>query len=135
MSRPNREILYVSRSYTGHQHDYALLKKEFDPAQDWFAHCRVRLDLGFQGFRADYKCEHVLMAHKRKRVTKGQSNELSDEQKAYNKLINADRVMVEHSLAGLKRYRILVNKNRHKVTALLDRLLGVCAGLWNLTII
>lgn len=139
MSNMNRKILYVSRSYKGREHDYGLLKKEFDPAQDWFANCRVRLDLGFQGFSDDYECKEWVMGHKRKRVKKGQSNELSVEQKAYNKVVNSDRVVVEplrrtDSLAGLKRYRILVNRNRLKVTGLLNRLLGICAGLWNLTI-
>lgn len=133
MSNRSRKILYISRSYKGHQHDYSLLKAEFDPAQNWFANCRVRLDLGFQGFSDEYVCKQVVMGHKRKRVKKGTSNELSTEQKAHNKSVNSERVVVEHTLAGLKRYRILVNRNRLRVTVLLDRLLGVCAGLWNLT--
>lgn len=134
MSNMNRKILYISRSYKGHEHDYGLLKKEFDPAHAWFANCRVRLDLGFQGFGDDYAYKELSMGHKRKRVKKGQSNELSVDQKAHNKIVNAERVVVEHTLAGMKRYRILVNRNRLKVTGLLNRLLGVCAGLWNLTI-
>ncbi|GAB4013742.1 hypothetical protein GCM10028808_33910 [Spirosoma migulaei] len=134
MSRPNRHILYVSRSYSGHSHDYSVLKAEFNPAQSWFANCRVRLDLGFQGFADDYQCDQVVIAHKRKRVKKGQSNELSVAQKVHNQVVNGQRVAVEHSLSGMKRYRILVNRNRIKVTAVLDRLLGVCAALWNFTI-
>jgi hypothetical protein len=134
MSDFKRRILYISRSYKGSQHDYTLLKREFDPAQAWFANCRVRLDLGFQGFATDYRHEQVVMGHKRKRVKKGADNALSDQQKAHNTLVSGRRVVVEHSIAGLKRYRILGNKNRLKVTAVIDRLLGVCAGLWNLTI-
>lgn len=134
MTNMNRKILYVSPSYKGHEHDYGLLRKEFDPARNWFVNCRVRLDLGFQGFGEDYECKDWVMGHKRKRVKKGHRNELSVEQKAHNKGVNSERVVVEHSLAGMKRYRILVNRNRLKVTALLNRLLGVCAGLWNLTI-
>lgn len=130
----SRQILYISRSYKGHTRDYAMLKDAFDPAQDWFANCRVRLDLGFQGFADTYRSEQVVLAHKRKRVKKGASNALSVAQNAHNKLVNGARVMVEHSIGGLKRYRILVNRNRLKLTTVLDRLLGVCAGLWNLTI-
>jgi hypothetical protein len=74
------------------------------------------------------------MAHKRKRVKKVQSNALSVEQKAHNKMVNGERVVVDHSLAGMKRYRILVNRNRLKVTSVIDSLLGVCAALWNFTI-
>ena len=134
MSDLNRKILYVSPPYPGRCHDYTMLKAEFDPAQDWFAHCRVKLDLGFQGFADDYCSERAVLAHKRKRVKKGASNVLSEAQKAHNKVVNGERVVVEHSLGGMKRYRILVHRNRLRVTALLDRLLGVCAGLWNLTI-
>lgn len=134
MSRPNRHILYVSRSYQGHAHDYSVLKAEFDPLQNWFAHCWVRLDLGFQSFTDEYACQQAVMAHKGKRVPKGASNELSTDQKTHNKIVNGQRVAVKHSLAGMKRYRILVNINRLKVTAVLDRLLGVCAALWNFTI-
>lgn len=134
MSDLSRKIIYVSPPYSGCCHDYTMLKTEFDPAQDWFAHCRVRLDLGFQGFADEYRSERAVLAHKRKRVKKGLSNELSVVQKAHNKAVNGERVVIEHSLGGMKRYRILVNRNRLKVTAVLDRLLGVCAGLWNLTL-
>lgn len=126
--------MYISASYVGHEHDYSLLKAEFPSEHKWFATCRVRLDLGFQGFSDLYESESVQIPHKRKRVKKGESNELSDEQKVYNKLVSSERIVVEHSIGGMKRYRILSHVNRLKVTRLINSLLGVCAALWNFTI-
>lgn len=91
----------------------------------------VRLDLGFQGFSDLYVYKKMYMPIKRKRVPKGQSNELSEEQKAYNKATGQERIYVEHSIGGMKRYRILEHRNRVKSKRVLDRIIGVCAGLWN----
>jgi hypothetical protein len=65
-------------------------------------------------------------------VAKGLSNELSAEQKEYNKDLGKERIYVEHSIGGMKRYRILEHRNRVKSRKVLDQVVGVCAGLWNL---
>jgi hypothetical protein len=109
-----------------------LLKQEFSPSIPWFAHLTVRLDLGFQGFEDLYPCESVYIPIKRKRVAKGLSNELSAEQKEYNRELGKERIYVEHSIGGMKRYRILEHRNRIKSREVLDQVIGVCAGLWNL---
>jgi len=127
--------LFISKAYQGHEHDYSLLQQEFPAQQNWFAKCQVRLDLGFQGFATLYKSERVWIPYKRKRVKKGDSNELTIEQKAHNTLLSQERIFVEHSIGGMKRFRILVHINRLDVTRLIDRLLGVCAALWNFAII
>jgi hypothetical protein len=94
----------------------------------------VRLDLGFQGFSDLYTCKALYIPIKRKRVATGLSNELSEEQRAYNKATGQERIYVEHSIGGMKRYRILENRNRIKSKTVLDRIIGVCAGLWNFTL-
>ena len=43
----------------------------------------------------------------------------------------AQRIVVEHAHAGLKRYRILADRLRMHNFMLYDVVLGVCAGLWN----
>lgn len=91
----------------------------------------MRLDLGFQGFADLYNYGELFIPFKKKRVAKGQSNELSDEQKRLNKQQAKERIVVEHSIGGMKRYRILCNRLRIKTTALIDTVIGVCAGLWN----
>lgn len=126
-----KHILYLSSLYEGSRHDYALLQTCFAAELPWFKGLTVRLDLGFQGFQSLYKCRKVFLPIKKKRVKKGESNELSEEQKQWNKQQAGERIGVEHSIGGMKRYRILSNRLRIKSTALMDTVIGVCAGLWN----
>lgn len=129
-----KRIVYVSSLSSGSCHDYEILKQCF-PAQDhWFKKFIVRLDLGFQGFADLYKCKKVFIPVKRKRVKKGCNNELSDGQKQINKQQAQQRVGIEHSIGGMKRYRILSNRLRIKSTEYMDCIIGVCAGLWNFLI-
>jgi hypothetical protein len=129
-----KRILYVSSLYNGSCHDYEILKQCFAAQDDWFTKFTVRLDLGFQGFSDLYKCKKVFIPIKRKRVKKGCSNALSDGQKQMNKQQAQQRVGIEHSIGGMKRYRILCNRLRMKSTELIDSIIGVCAGLWNFLI-
>lgn len=116
----------MSYCWVGATHDFTMLKEEFPPEVDWFKEKCVRLDLGYLGFDKIYECLQVVLPEKRK---KGQS--LSDETKAENKQKSQERIFVEHSIGGLKRYRILSDRLRTKKTELYNDFLGVCAGLWN----
>lgn len=71
---------------------------------------------------------------KKPRNTKTSKNELNDEQKTQNKALAQQRIYVEHSIGGMKRYRILVNRNRLKTKKTINQVIGVCAALWNFTI-
>jgi hypothetical protein len=82
--------------------------------------------LGFLGIEKDYVCKEILIPHKKPR-----KQELSPAQKAENQVLASQRIVVEHAHAGLKRYRILVDRLRMHDFALYDIVLGVCAGLWN----
>lgn len=108
-----------------------MLQTCFPAEQHWFKSLTLRLDLGFQGFQDLYQCRKVYLPIKKKRVAKAQSNELSEAQKQWNKQQAQQRIGVEHSIGGMKRYRILSNRLRLKSTALIDTIIGVCAGLWN----
>lgn len=131
ISNMNRRILYISQSYKGKEHDYELLKQEFPPSFDWFSDLTIRLDLGFQGFPDLYACKKAYLPNKRKRVAKGESNDLTQAQKDENKGQAQKRIFVEHSIGGMKRYRILEHRNRLKSKPVIDKVIGVCAGLWN----
>ncbi len=121
-------ILFVSRPYEGQAHDYSILKMVFPPHMDWFAKFEVRLDLGYQGFKDAYKCLKLMIPNK-----KPKGGELTEEQKAENKDISRERIKVEHSLAGLKRFRILSDRLRIHDITMYDEIIGLCAGLWNLS--
>lgn len=126
--------MYVSSLYSGSCHDYEILKQCFTAHDEWFKKFMVRLDSGFQGFADLYKSKKVYIPIKRKRVKKGCCNELSEEQKKINKEQAQQRVGIEHSIGGMKRYRILSNRLRSKSARIIDSIIGVCAGLWNFLI-
>lgn len=126
ISTDNRKIEYVSLSYSGKIHDYTLLKREFSSEQNWFENFILQVDLAYFGINTTYKIKEVLIPHK-----KPKGKELTDEQKEENKVLASKRIKVEHSISGLKRYRILVDRLRIHLVDLYDSIVGVCAGLWN----
>ena len=126
ISTKDKKIRFLSEVYVGKAHDYAILKTEFPPDKAWFESLVVRLDLGYQGFEKEYKCKKVFIPHK-----KPKNAELTDEQKAENKAVSSERIKVEHSIGGMKRYRILSERLRVHDFDLYDDILSVCAGLWN----
>jgi hypothetical protein len=59
MSLPNKFIVFLGRTFTGHNHDYSMLKQEFPPDLDWFTDINVRVDLGYLGIRSDYHGDRI----------------------------------------------------------------------------
>jgi hypothetical protein len=106
--------------------DYGLFKMLFSPTELWFVQKKLRVNLGFLGIAKEYTCLKVDIPHK-----KGKNTPLTDKQKADNQILASERIPVEHSFAGLKRYRILSDRARCHDWDLYDTILGVCAGLWN----
>ena len=85
------------------------------------------MDLGYAGIIKDYLCKSISIPHK-----KTKNNPLKDTQKDENTRMASLRIKVEHSIGGMKRYRILSDRLRNHLIDLYDDILGVCAGLWNL---
>lgn len=83
------------------------------------------VDTGFQG---------VLKQHANTMIptkaTKG--SPLTLEQKQENKLISGLRVVVEHAIGGIKRFRAVSEKYRNRIPWTEDRFMLTAAGLWNL---
>ena len=132
ISNASKFVLFLGLTVKGKEHDYSLLKKEFDPSKSWFENVKVWIDLGYLGFEKDYDCEQVNIPHKKPRKTKDNHNpELTAQQKAENKLIGKVRVVVENAIGGIKRFRILVDTFRSKDDDLLDKSILIAAGLWN----
>ena len=44
MSLPHKLIVFVGRTFSGHHHDYIMVKHEFPPALDWLTDSNVRVD-------------------------------------------------------------------------------------------
>src|SRR5437867_12626514 len=83
MSLPDKLIVSLVRTLSGHHHDYTMLKQEFQPEVDWCIDLHVRVDLGSLGIKSDYRGD--LMDIPIKKPCKSQKNatpELSVQQKA-----------------------------------------------------
>ena len=53
MSLPDKFIVFLGRTLSGHNHDYSMLKQELPPELDWFTDINVLVDLGYLGMQAD----------------------------------------------------------------------------------
>jgi hypothetical protein len=135
MSLPNKFIVFLGRTLSGHNHDYSMLKQEFPPALDWFTDLHVHVDLGYLGIRSDYGGDQLDIPTKKPRKSQKNPNpQLSDEQKATNTALSRIRIFIEHAIGGMKRYNILVHAFRNRKENFEDDVIGVCAGLWNLVL-
>lgn len=121
-----KTIPYISHCYEGKKQDFSLLKDEFNTDKAWFNDFNIYLDLGYLGFLKEYTCKNLFIPHK-----KSKNKPLTETQKQENQALSSKRVIVEHSFAGLKRFRILSDRLRLHRIDFYDDILGICAGLWN----
>ena len=132
MSLPDKFIVFLGRTFSGHNHDYRMLKQEFPPELDWFADLHVRVDLGYLGMQSDYRGDRIDIPTKKPRKSQKNPNpQLSEAQKAANTALSQVRIFIEHAIGGMKRYNILVHVFRNRKADFEDDAVGICAGLWN----
>ena len=116
MSLPDKLIVFLGRTFSGHHHDYSMLKQELPPELDWFTDIHVRVDLGYLGIQSDYNGDQIEIPTKKPRKSKKNPNpQLSDEQKAANTVLSQVRIFIEHAIGGMKRANILVHAFRNRI--------------------
>ena len=135
ISNSDRYVLYLGPTFPGKNHDYGMFKKEFNPKLDWFKDFNIRIDLGYYGFDKDYITKNTFIPHKKPRKSKNNPNtKLSGVQKYENREMNKKRVIVENSIAGIKRYRCVVDKFRNHIPFMKDLTILLASGIWNLNV-
>src|ERR671914_3011180 len=93
MLMPDKWIVFLGRTFSGHNHDYSMLKQELPPDLDWFTEINVLVDLGYQGIQSDYRGDQIEVPHKKPRKSKKAPNpQLTEEQKATNKALSQVRI-------------------------------------------
>lgn len=123
LTDPDRKILVFSHAYAGRHNDKGILNQE--GWVDWIPdEVTIQGDLGFFGLQNEVV--NVELPHKKPR-----GRQLSDEQKADNRALASERVVCEHSFAGLKRYGIAHQVYRNRREGFDDRSMVTAAGLWN----
>lgn len=135
ISTVDKVILFVGRTFSGHNHDYTMLKTELPAELDWFSDVQVWVDLGYLGIATDYTGEQINIPTRKPRKSKSNPEaQLTPEQTETNRAISQVRIFVENAIGGIKRYNILVQRFRNHTEDFEDDVIGICAGLWNFSL-
>ena len=127
-------IIHKSGHAKGSMHDYALYKRSHLHLPRGV---RLGLDLGYLGIKADYPKLNCDLPFKKKNLGRGKvgvkAEELSDEQKAYNKALAKKRVVVEHTNFRAKKFRIFGEEFGNRLRRY-DLVTDIVCGLVNFRI-
>lgn len=120
---PQKHILVLSPTNSGRRHDKRLADR-YDIIKQLPSHIPLYVDTGFQGVQKVHpNCYIPTKSSKKYPLTR--------EQKEMNHLISSIRVVVEHAIAGVKRYKAARDIYRHRIPNFDDLFQLLSAGLWN----
>lgn len=116
-------IVYKTKyKQRGRRHDYRIYKEN---RPDLPKNVTSMFDLGFLGVEKDYPEQKSLLP-----IKKEKDHELTKVQKEYNRNHSAKRIVVEHTICKLKKYRIMSDVFRNKLGKY-DRISDIVSGLVN----
>ena len=103
----NGLIIHKSDYHRGREHDYTVWKKT-DPfiPED----VEVGMDLGYQGMKDDFP---NLKSHLP--IKKPRGRRLSEEARRHNKKLGKERIIVEHVISRIKKFRIIGQEFRNRL--------------------
>lgn len=123
ISDKNRKILVLTKQKSGRRHDKRLADKEH-LLTSLPKEVALFVDTGFQGAAKLHSYTYIP-----KKRRKGKP--LTIAEKEMNRLISSYRVVVEHAIGGIKRYRCVSEKLRNHKNFIDDTFMLLSAGLWN----
>ena len=95
------------------------------------------MDLGYDGIQKDYPGLNALVPFKRRSPGRGKrgvkAKELTCKQKAYNRRLSKERVVVEHTISKLKKFRIMAYEFNNRLKHY-DNMTDIVCGPVNLGI-
>jgi len=119
-------IYKTKRRQRGRRHDYRIYKKNHpDLPKDVLS----MYDLGFLGVEKDFPEQKSLLPIKKEKY-----HELTEVQKEYNKNHSTKRIVIEHAICRIKKYRIMNDVFRNRLRKY-DRISDIVSGLVNYRII
>jgi len=65
MSLPDKFIVFLGRTFNGHNHDYSILKQKLSPYLYWFIDINALVDLVYLGMQSDYRGDQIEVPHKK----------------------------------------------------------------------
>lgn len=127
-------IIHKTRHARGSRHDYAVFKWRHPSLPD---NVRLGLDRGYVGVQNDYPELNSEVPFKRRSPGRGKrgvkAKELTSEQKAFNRKLSKERVVVEHAISRLKKFRVMAHKFRNRLKHY-DIMTAIVCGLLNFRI-
>jgi hypothetical protein len=112
-------MCFLSATYEGKANDKNLADLEGYPLPR--GRCRYQ-DMGFQG----YPREGITILQPKKKPRGGELTPLA---KATTRAISSIRIRIEHTIGGVKRYRIVKDKIRLLKDGIRDIIMDTCCGL------
>jgi len=127
-------IVHKTKHAKGSRHDYAVFKWCHPRFPD---DVRVGMDRGYVGVQSDYPELNSDVPFKRRSPGRGKrgfkAKELTSEQKTFNQKLSKERVVVEHTISRLKKFRIMAHKFRNRLKHY-DTMTNIVCGLTNFRI-
>jgi hypothetical protein len=127
-------IVHKAGHARGSRHDYALFKQHHPrlPKQ-----VKVDVDLGYKGIEEDFPEFNAEIPFKRKSPGRGKrgvkAQELTPDEKSSNKRLAKARVVVEHTISRVKKFRIMGEEFRNRLKHY-DPMTDIVFGLINFRI-
>lgn len=115
-------IIHKTKHKRGKRHDYDIYKKSHPAAPKQVV--RV-FDLGYLGVEKDYPKQLSSLPNKKKRNT-----ELSQVEKECNTSLSRKRIVIEHTICRMKKYRIMADMFRNRLRKY-NRISDIVSGLVN----
>ena len=125
ITNKKKKILFLSKTEGGRQHDFTMVKKHAPPNKIP-EKVKQHMDLGFKGYQAQFPNHRISMPERKPRT-----HDLCQTKVNQNKRKSSIRVLVEHAICGVKRFRIVTDVFRNKVEGVGDKAMLISCGLWN----
>ena len=127
-------IIHKTGHAVGSTHDYTLYRRSHPDLPN---NVRLGLDLGYKGIEKDYPELNCMLPIKRKNPGRGKRGmkgpRLPPEQRAFNKLLAKERVVVEHTNSRVKKFHIWADEFRNRLKHY-DLATDIVCGLVNFRI-
>jgi hypothetical protein len=115
-------IIHKVNHKKGRRHDYDIYKENHPLTPKQVVNV---VDLGYLGIEKDFPRQTSSIPNRKKR-----NLQLSVEQKEYNKLHSKKRIVIEHTICRLKKYRILADVFRNRLNKH-NKISDIVSGLVN----
>ncbi len=105
----NGLIIHKSDYHRGRDHDYNIWKKTKPNIPK---NVEVGMDLGYQGIKDDFPD-----LKSRIPIKKSKGKKLSDKSRKFNRKLGKERIIVEHVISRIKKFRIIGDEFRNRLTS------------------